>query len=135
MTTEEFASPSDPEKLNENLQKIEALSQRLVAAFGHKRAVPQALQGPGPDLYMKAAAAYLGEAMTNPTKLFEKQVALWGKSLQQFVEAQEQLSKGNFQMPQTTGGTERRFSSDLWESHPDFIFVKHQYLVKYQTPR
>lgn len=135
MTTEEFASPVDTEKLNENLQKIEDLSQRLMAAFGRKRAVPQALQGPGPDLMMKTAAAYMADVMANPSKLFEQQVALWGKSLQHFIEAQEQLAKGKFEAPEDSGPNDRRFANPLWDTHPYFNFVKQQYLINADATR
>ena len=42
-------------KLEQNMARIEALTQRVMAAFAHKRHVPEALQGPSQELYMKAA--------------------------------------------------------------------------------
>jgi len=135
MTTEEFASPINQDELDENLQKIEELSQRLMAVFGHKRAVPQSLQGPGPDLAIKAATAYMTDVMANPGKLMEQQVALWGKTLQHFIEAQEQLSKGNFSAPEDPGPKDKRFASPLWDTHPYFNFIKQQYLINAEATR
>ncbi|MEY4872033.1 MAG: class poly(R)-hydroxyalkanoic acid synthase, partial [Pseudomonadota bacterium] len=59
MTTEDNDAGERLVRLNENLAKVEALSQRLVAALGRRRAVDNSLHGPAPDVYMKAAAAYL----------------------------------------------------------------------------
>ena len=50
---------SHRQALEANLKKIEGLTQRLVAAMAGKRHVPAALQGPGQELYMKAAAAWM----------------------------------------------------------------------------
>lgn len=129
MTTDEIETGPDLEKLNANLAKIEELSQRLAAAFGSKRQIPQSLQGPGAELYMKAAQSYFTEMMANPSKLLEQQVSYWGKTLKHYVEAQEQLAQGKFEPPKDETRKDRRFSNPLWESHPYFNFVKQQYMI------
>ena len=117
------------EKLNANLAKLEELSARLVAALGHKKPVPPSLQGPGQDLFVKAAAAYMAEMMANPSKILEHQISYWGKSLKHYVEAQQVLAQGRLEAPEDPTPADRRFSSELWQSHPFFNFIKQQYLL------
>ncbi|MEP3299507.1 MAG: class I poly(R)-hydroxyalkanoic acid synthase, partial [Pseudoruegeria sp.] len=119
----------DLTKLNENLTKIEALSQRLVSALSHSRKVDSSLQGPGQDLYMKAAAAYMGDMVNNPSKIIETQVSYWGKALKQYMDAQQMLTSGQFVAPADETPMDRRFSNDLWQSHPYFHYIKQQYMM------
>jgi polyhydroxyalkanoate synthase len=128
MTTEESGTRPDLNRLNANLQKIEALSQRLVAAFGRKKAADPSLQGPGQELYMKAATAYMAQMMADPSKVFEQQVSLWGKSLKDYMEAQEQLARGESPELPESGRKDPRFSDPMWDTHPFFKLVKQQYL-------
>jgi len=121
-------SASNLETLNANLQKIEALTQRLVNALANQREKNPALEGPGQDLYTKAAAAYFSEMMTNPSKILEQQVSYWGKSLKHWVAAQESLAKGEM-VPGDDTPTDRRFRNEMWSSHPYFNFIKQQYMM------
>ena len=130
MTTEQPDAPADLEKLNANLARIEELTQRLVAVMSHKRPVDSALQGPGQDLFMKAAGAYFAEMMANPSKMFEHQIGYWGKSLKHYIDAQQQLVKGKItEPPPDATPKDRRFANPLWESHPYFNYIKQQYLM------
>ncbi len=114
--------------LNANLEKIEELSQRLISAVSQKKPIHPGLQGPGQDLYAKAAAAYFSEALSHPSKIFETQVGYWGKALKHYIEAQESLMSGRMQPPQDPGPKDRRFSNPLWDENPYFNFIKQQYL-------
>jgi polyhydroxyalkanoate synthase len=129
MTTEESAPDIDARaaRLNANLAKVEELSKRLTAAMTQRRHVDPALHGPAPDVYMKAAAAYLAEMMQNPAKVVEHQVNYWGKTLKHYVEAQQTLAKGEFKAPPDPGPKDRRFQNPLWETHPFFNYLKQQY--------
>ena len=129
MTTEENDAGDSLVRLNENLAKVEALSQRLVAAMAKRKAVDNALHGPAPDVYMKAAAAYLAEMMQNPAKILEHQINYWGKSLKHYVEAQQTLAKGELKAPPDATPKDRRFANPLWETHPFFNYLKQQYLM------
>ncbi|RYG89324.1 class I poly(R)-hydroxyalkanoic acid synthase [Loktanella sp. IMCC34160] len=133
MTTNEFdqdaAGAADLGKLEENLEKLEGLTKRLAKVMSHKRNVPASLQGPGQDLYMKAATAYMAEMMHNPAKMIEHQVGYWGKTLKHYVEAQNQIAHGKLEPPEDTGPSDPRFSNPLWDSHPFFNFMKQQYLL------
>jgi len=124
-------SSEEPEtnvsKLNENLTKVEALSQRLISAMQHKRPINPALEGPGPDLIMKAANAYWTEMLHNPGKLMEQQIALWGKTVKHYVDAQTALASGKFQAPEDESAPDPRFRNPLWQTHPYFNFIKQQY--------
>jgi polyhydroxyalkanoate synthase subunit PhaC len=129
MTTEDRA-PTDAgraERLQENLARMEELSRRLTTAMTQRRAVDPSLNGPAPDVYMKAAAAYLAEMMHNPAKVVEHQVSYWGKTLTHYVEAQAALAKGELKAPPDPGPKDRRFANPLWETHPFFNYLKQQY--------
>lgn len=117
------------DKLNANVAKMEELSQRLVRAISQRESHDQGLQGPGTDVYMKAAGAYVAEVLNNPAKLMEHQVQYWGKTLKHVVEAQQMLVKGQLKAPHDDHAGDRRFKNPLWDTHPYFNFVKQQYLI------
>jgi polyhydroxyalkanoate synthase len=113
----------------ENLARVEALSQRMVAALAQKRAPNPALEGPGQDLFMKAGSAVMRDWLDNPAKFLETQISYWGQAVKHYVEAQQVLAKGKLAPPADTGPKDRRFSNPLWDSNPYFNFVKQQYLI------
>jgi len=123
------------DRLNANIAKMEELTQRLMAALSRRRMHDPGLQGPGHDIYMKAATAYVAEMMKNPAKMLEHQVSFWGKSLQHWVEAQRAFSTGETPPQDGTLPQDRRFRNALWDTHPYFHFVKEQYLLSSQTIR
>ena len=128
-STKDTETGQNLEKLEANLQRIEELSQRLVSAMGSGRKVPTSLQGPNPDLYVKAAGAYASEMMNNPAKMIESQVAFWGKSVKHYVEAQHLLAQGKLEAPADSAPRDRRFANEMWDTNPYFNFVKQQYLT------
>ena len=129
MTTDLKDTSPNFELLNENLSRIEELSQRLVSALAKQKETRASLQAPGPDLYTKTAAAYWTDAMTNPAKVIGNQVEFWGKSLSHFIDAQQKLVEGAFEAPEDKTPADRRFKDPLWDNHPYFNFVKQQYLM------
>lgn len=114
-------------KLTENIAKIEMLSQRLATAFAQKRPIPQALQGPGQELFMKAASAYFSEMMANPGRIIEHQVGYWSKTLQHYAEAQQALTGQEGAAATAEAPKDRRFANPLWETNPFFHLLKQQY--------
>ena len=128
MTTEDNAAGAKLEKMTANLAKIEALSARLMAALANKKSSDPGVQGPGQDMYMKAAAAYLAGMMQNPAKVLEHQVAYWGKTMKHYVEAQAALASGEIRAPADSGPKDRRFANPLWDTHPAFNYLKQQYM-------
>ncbi|MEL6571613.1 MAG: class I poly(R)-hydroxyalkanoic acid synthase [Pseudomonadota bacterium] len=139
MTTADSDQPEDSAKavtkLETNLAKIEELTQRLLVAMNPKRHVPQALQGPSPELYAKAASAYWTDMMANPGKLIEQQVAFWGKSVKHYVEAQHLLAQGRLETPHDETPKDRRFAHELWDTNPYFNFIKQQYMMNAEAVR
>ncbi|WP_193142519.1 MULTISPECIES: PHA/PHB synthase family protein [unclassified Meridianimarinicoccus] len=129
MTTDENAAGAELDRLNENLSKMEELSQRLVTAMAHKRAVDPGLHGPKKELFAKAATAYVQEAFQNPAKLMEHQVGYWGSMLKHYFEVQKALASGRLVAPEPEGGqpTDKRFSNPLWNTHPFFSYIKNNY--------
>lgn len=129
MATKETDCHVDMHRLNENLARIEELSQRLMTAMATKKPKHPGLEGPGEDLYLKAATAYMNEMVTHPSKLIETQVGYWGKALKHYVEAQNNLAHGNLEPPEDLTGKDRRFADPLWETNPFFNYIKQQYLM------
>ncbi len=80
MTTEDDDAGARLDRLNANLAKVEELSQRLVVALSKRKQADPALHGPGQDVYLKAAAAYVAEMMQNPAKILEHQISFWGRA-------------------------------------------------------
>ena len=131
MTTAEKKEETDSvarmERLNANLARVEELTQRLTAAVSARRMHDPALDGPAPDVYVKAAAAWMASIMRDPGKMLENQISYWGKTLKHYVEANQALAKGEFRAPQDPGPKDRRFANPLWETHPFFNYLKQQY--------
>jgi polyhydroxyalkanoate synthase len=128
MTTEQTEDGKNFEKLNANLARVEELSARLVAALGRRKPKDPGLHGPSQDLFVKAASAYMAEMMANPAKMLEHQISYWGKALRHYVDAQHTLAQGKLTPPADTGPKDRRFSNELWDTHPYFNYIKQQYL-------
>ncbi len=116
-------------KFEENMERVEELTQRILNAFAHKRNVPQALQGPNAELYVKAASAYWEEWFNHPGKIFEKQIEYCGKTIKHLADAQAALAANPLEAPEDTTPDDRRFANPLWKTNPYFNFVKQQYLV------
>ncbi|UWQ34239.1 class I poly(R)-hydroxyalkanoic acid synthase [Leisingera sp. M527] len=116
------------EKLKENMSRVEELTKRLADVMSRKTPHNAALDGPNQELYARAATAYWTEAMQNPAKILEQQVAYWSKSVLNFAEAQKALA-GQMDSPNDGSPKDRRFSNPLWESSPYFHFVKQQYMT------
>ena len=138
MATPDTAEEKNLERMNENLEKVEALSQRLVQALSHRNPPAPELNGPGQELYARAAASYWQALMENPGKIYEQQLEYWGKSVRHFMEAQQALLQG--QAPADAGEDDsdplegdKRFTNPLWKTHPYFRLVKKQYALNKQA--
>ncbi|MEO0829883.1 MAG: class I poly(R)-hydroxyalkanoic acid synthase [Pseudomonadota bacterium] len=129
MTTEGESTGTELDALSHKLHRIEELSRRVVSVLSHQRRVPPGLQGPSPDLFMKAATAYMTEVMSNPAKILEHQITFWGKTLKHHVEAQQALASGTLAAPEDRTEGDNRFRGDLWKTHPYFNYIKQQYLL------
>ena len=129
MTTNDDVASENSPQMTANLEKIEALSERLIKAVSGKSSTNPALSGPDRELFSNALNSYWHEMMQNPAKMFEHQAAYWGKSVKHYVEAQQVLSKGKLEAPSDAFTTDKRFSNPLWNTHPYFNFVKQQYLI------
>ena len=127
-TTDPTAAPVPSGKLQENLARIEALSQRLAAAMAHRKPIRSSLQGPGGELWAKAAGAFWGEAMANPEKVWTAQVDYWGKAFQNALAALEALPAGGEAVEDDTP-PDPRFKNPLWQTNPYFIALKKQYFA------
>ena len=128
-TKTDAESSKAQERMEENLRKVEALGARLSQIMVGRDTHQASLDGPNQELFAKAAASYLTEAVQNPAKMIEQQVSYWSKSVGHFMEAQQALAKGKLAAPEDTSPEDRRFANPLWKSHPYFNFVKQQYQI------
>ncbi len=75
----------------------------------------------------------MAEMMSNPSKILEHQIGYWGKALKHYVEAQQNLAHGKLTPPEDHSPKDRRFSNELWDTHPYFNYIKQQYLFTSQA--
>ncbi|KEO56220.1 class I poly(R)-hydroxyalkanoic acid synthase [Thioclava pacifica] len=129
MTTEDENKNAASQKMQENLARIEQLTERMVEAIAQKRPMNPALEGPGADLYLSSSAALMKEWLEKPSKILEAQVNYWGQAMKHYMEAQEALSAGKIAPPENPGPADPRFKNPLWDSHPYFNFIKQQYQI------
>lgn len=131
MATQEDVAATDFHKLNENLVKVEELSQRLIKALSARNPAKPSLGGPSQDLFAKAAASYWTEFMENPGKLYESQLEYWGKSVRHFMEAQQTMLQGGELEEDENDplAKDKRFSNPMWKTNPYFNWIKQQYAL------
>ena len=136
MTTHDDVAGENVEKLNENLAKVEQLSQRLIQALAARKPANPTLNAPSQELFSKAASSYWTEMFENPGKIYEQQLEYWGKSVRHFMEAQQMLVRG--EVAETDDAPDpladdKRFANPLWNSHPYFKYIKRQYALNAQA--
>ena len=140
MAMQNDADGKNFDALNRNLERVEALSQRLVQALSARNPAPPTLNAPSPELVAKAAAAFWQEMFTNPGKLYEQQLEYWGKSVRHFLEAQQALAQGGGAQEEEEEDAgddplagDPRFANPLWKTHPYFRYVRNQYALNRQA--
>jgi polyhydroxyalkanoate synthase len=138
MTTQDDVAGANIEKLNENLAKVEQLSQRLIQALASRNPANPTLNSPSQELFAKAATSYWSEMLEHPGKIYEQQLEYWGKSVRHFLEAQQTMLRGGAADAEEDAETDplagdKRFANPLWESHPFFRYVKRQYALNSQA--
>ncbi len=124
------------DKLNENLAKVEQLTQRLIQVMASRDSSNPTLNSPPQDLLTKAASSYWSEMVENPGKIYEQQLEYWGKSVRHFMDAQQLMLRGDGaeleDIPDILAG-DKRFANPLWQSHPYFKYIKQQYALNAQA--
>ena len=135
MATQDTVDERNFEKMSANLERVEALTQRLMHALSHRNPPNYELNGPGQDLYTVALSSYWQSVMANPGKLYEQQLEYWGKSVRHFIAAQKALTLGETQPQEVEDALadDRRFSNPLWQTNPYFRYVKQQYALNKQA--
>jgi polyhydroxyalkanoate synthase len=123
------------DRLSENLERVDKLTQRLTAALAKRNPTNAALNAPDPEIFAKASTAWWTEMMQNPARIFEHQASFWTKSVQHFMEAQQALAKGQLKAPEDHTPDDPRFSNPMWKTHPWFNFIKQQYMLNAEAMR
>ena len=122
-----------PEKLAQNIERIESLTQRLISALAQRKPHGPGVEMPGPEFFATATNAWVKMLAEQPERVMGQQVNYWGETLRHFAEAQTALVRGTLTAPPDEGRRDRRFSNPLWESHPFFNFIKRQYQINAQA--
>lgn len=122
-----------PTQLSRNIERIEALTQRLFAALSQRRNVNPGIEAPGPEVFANVAGAWLKLMAEQPARVIGQQASYWGETLRHFAEAQAEFTRGTLTAPPDDGPSDRRFANPLWENHPFFNFVKRQYQINAQA--
>lgn len=135
MTTEDTINLAQSEAMQRNMAKLEALTQRFVQVVQNKKQINPALNGPGPDLMMKASAAYWQNVLENPSKLIEQQIEYWGQTFAHFVEAQHIMTNGSAEDVGAKKPKDRRFANPQWVNNPYFRLIRQQYEMNVETMR
>ncbi len=137
MATHEDEETVEFQKLNENLQKVDELSQRLIKAITFRNPAKAQLNAPSQELFAKAQASYLAEFLENPGKLYEQQLQFWGQSVRNYFEAQQaMLQGGHLDIDETQPDpleNDPRFANPMWKTNPYFRWIKHQYSLNAQA--
>ena len=128
MTTKEPNKSQELDRMSQNLERVEALSKRLVTAFSNKKKSDSGLDGPSSDLFYKAGSAFTSEMINNPAKIIEQQSEYWAKTMRHFAAAQQEMLSGSLKAPTDDTPGDRRFKNPLWQTSPYFNFIKQQYL-------
>src|SRR6056297_1626992 len=137
MATQDQVAETNVEKLNENLAKVEHLSQRLIQILASRNPANPTLNAPSHDLMTKAATSYWTGLVGNPGRIYEQQLEYWGKSVRHFLEAQQSMLRGPVPHGDDDApdplANDKRFANPLWESHPYFNYIKNQYALNAQA--
>ena len=118
-----------------NLERIESLSQRLIAALANRPPPNPGVDGPGADLYTSAASAWMKLLAEQPSRVIEQQVNFWGETLRHYTKTQVRLAKGKLEAHDDDGPSDKRFANPLWATHPYFNYVKQQYRINAKAIR
>ncbi|MDO5530223.1 MAG: class I poly(R)-hydroxyalkanoic acid synthase [Paracoccus sp. (in: a-proteobacteria)] len=111
------------------MERIEALTTRLVSALSSRPVRDPSVEMPGPDLMMSAGLALTRMWAEQPAQLLSQQVSYWAQTLSHFASIQSQLASGKLTAAPDDSKKDRRFSNPLWSTHPYFNFVKRQYQI------
>jgi len=138
MATQEDVTGQNLDRLNQNLERVEELSQRLVQALAARRPPNPNLNAPSQEVFTKAATSYWQEMFENPGRIYEQQLEYWGKSVRHFLEAQQAMAVGKVAHDDDEAADDplkgdKRFSNPLWETHPYFHYIKQQYALNKQA--
>lgn len=109
-----------------NLEKIESLTGRLIAALSQRQVHDPGVEAPGPELFVNAGMAWIRMLTAQPTRIMEQQISYWGETLTHYAELQESLRKGRAEAD-PEAPKDRRFTNPLWQSHPFFSYIRNQY--------
>ncbi|MDO5612190.1 MAG: class I poly(R)-hydroxyalkanoic acid synthase [Paracoccus sp. (in: a-proteobacteria)] len=119
----------------ENIDRIEVLSHRLMAALASRAMPNPAVDGPGPEFFMATAGAWMKMLAEQPARVIEQQVNFWGETLKHYARASQVLAQGKIAAPEDDGPQDRRFANPLWQTHPFFNYVKRQYQINADAMR
>ena len=122
----------DPTELSRKMADIAERSQRLVADFlSRQSSEPQGLEaGMGDPMAIGAAFFELmARLMTDPSRLFEAQMALWNDYLTLWQRMTERMMGQPAEPVVTPAAEDRRFRDRAWSENAVFDYIKQSYLL------
>ena len=125
MTQETWDLPEIGHKHRETAEKLQDLTGRLMSALSRRKVPNPGIEAPGPDLYVKTAAAWWANMMSNPVKAFEQQSGFWEHSMQAYVDAMKTVSSD----AEVAAPKDKRFAGEDWVNNPWFNYLMRQYQV------
>ncbi|MBY6116752.1 class I poly(R)-hydroxyalkanoic acid synthase [Mameliella alba] len=112
------------QRQRETAEKLQALTARLITAVSRRKTPNPAIDAPGPDLYLKTAAAWWSNVLSNPTRAMEKQAEFWQESMKAYADALHTKQDG-----ETDSSSDKRFAGEDWAANPWFNYLMRQYQV------
>ncbi len=115
------------QRQRETAERLQTLASRLMVALSRHKAPNPGIEAPGPDLYLKTAAAWWSSMLANPAKAVEQQMGFMERSMQAYGEAMKTLSADD--KDDGAAPRDKRFAGDDWVSNPWFNYLMRQYQV------
>lgn len=122
-------TPVDAEAFAANMQKIAERSQQILEVYlSHSAPQENAIQD---NLHISQAFFQLFERiMSNPTKLWEAQMAFWQDYMTLWHQAARSFTEGSTAKPLISPDPkDKRFKDKAWQENVLFDFLKQSYLL------
>ena len=125
MTEETIELAELGERQRELAEKLHSLTSRLMMALARRKTPNPAIEAPGPDLYLKTAAAWWSEMVSNPAKAVGHQMGFLQNSMKAYADAMKSLAEESEN--DDARPSDKRFSGEDWSGNPWFNYLMRQY--------
>ncbi|MEX1148062.1 MAG: alpha/beta fold hydrolase, partial [Sphingomonadales bacterium] len=120
---------ADPKEFAENMMKIAAASQRLIAEFlEHNETITKQLNL-DPFHVSHAFLELTNRMMANPERMAEHQIAMWQDYMQLWQSSAMRMMGETVEPVVTPDEGDKRFKDEEWSENQIFDFIKQSYLL------